>query len=130
MDTKQLQIAIKILQIGAFGVFFGHGMVALQGNTSWIILLTSVGIDNDTAHFLLPVIGSLDIIVAFLVLFLPLRIILIWMVFWAFSTALVRPVAGYPIWAFIERAANWAVPLALLFLQGFPKKSKDLFKIK
>ncbi len=108
-------------------MFFGHGMVALQRNTSWIVLLTSVGIDNSTALILLPIIG---IIIAFFALFFPIRIILIWMIFWAFSTALVRLLAGYPIWAFIERAANWTTPLALLFLQGFPKKSSDLFKIK
>ncbi len=118
-----------ILKIGVFGVFFGHGMVAINGNYAWLELLTTVGFSKDYATFLLPIIGYLDIIIAFLVLFLPLKIILIWTVFWAFSTGLIRPFSGYPIWSFVERFGNWTVPLVLLLVQGFPKKFSDLFKI-
>ncbi len=118
-----------ILRIGVFGVFFGHGMVAINGNYAWLELLTTVGFSKDYATFLLPIIGYLDVIIAFLVLFLPLKIILIWAVIWAFSTGLIRPFSGYPIWSFVERFGNWTVPLVLLLVQGFPKKFSDLFKI-
>ena len=72
----------------------------------------------------------MDLLVAVTVLFAPWRIILIWAAIWGFWTALLRPIAGEPIWDFFERWANWAAPLALLALQGFPKKAKDWFKVK
>ncbi|MDP3729108.1 MAG: hypothetical protein Q8R18_06695 [bacterium] len=119
-----------ILRIGIFGSFLGHGMFALAVKQSWIPYLTTVGFSESTAAILLPLIGILDIIIAIFALLLPLRIILIWATIWAFATALIRPIAGDPIWDFVERSANWAVPLALLLIQGFPKKAKELFKVK
>ena len=129
MSKNQQYILRIILKIGVFGVFFGHGMVAINGNNAWLELLITAGFSKDYAIFLLPIIGYLDMIIAVLVLFLPIKIVLIWAVIWAFSTALIRPLSGYPIWSFIERFGNWTVPLALLLLQGFPKKYSDLFKV-
>ena len=76
----------------------------------------------------LVLIGSMDIAVGFLILLYPIRIIVAWAALWGFWTALLRPLAGEPIWDFVERWANWAAPLALLCLQGFPKKVKDWIK--
>ncbi len=119
-----------ILRIGIFGTFLGHGIFAIGVKQSWIPLITSVGISDTVASQLLPVIGSLDITVAFLALLWPIRIVLIWAAVWSFATALSRPIAGDPIWDFVERTANWAAPLALLALHGFPKKPKDILSIK
>jgi len=58
-----------------------------------------------------------------IILIKPLKPVLLWAVFWTFITALIRPIAGDPIWSFIERFANFAAPLALLYLL-FPSKSK------
>lgn len=49
-----------------------------------------------------------------LVLFKPIRLVLLCAALWAFATALVRPFAGLPVLVFVERDANWAAPLALL----------------
>jgi hypothetical protein len=95
----------------------------------WIPYFTSIGISESVAITLLPLIGIMDIVVAIFALFKPLKIVLIWATIWAFITALIRPLTGEPIWDFIERTANWAAPLALLAIQGFPKKVKDFFKI-
>ncbi len=116
-----------ILRIGIFGTFLGHGIFALQGKESWIPLITSFGFSGSAAVGLLPLIGILDVIVAFLALLWPIRLVLIWATLWAFATALSRPIAGDPIWDFVERTANWAAPLALLVIKGLPKKAKDLF---
>ena len=72
----------------------------------------------------------MDIVVAIMALVWPLRIVLAWATVWGLWTALLRPIAGEPIWDFVERWANWAAPLALLSLQGFPKKFKEWFKVK
>jgi hypothetical protein len=117
----------KILRLGIFGSFLGHGVFALGVKPGWIPYFTSVGITEAGATMLLPLIGVLDIAVAFAVLFRPLKAVLAWAAFWGFLTALIRPISGEPIWDFVERWANWAAPLALLALQGFPK-GKDWFK--
>lgn len=117
-----------ILRIGIFGVFFAHGIFALQVKESFVPLITGFGFSSSTAVSLLPLIGVLDIIVALLTLLWPLKIVLVWATIWAFMTGLSRPVAGEVILEFVERWSAWAAPLALLALQGFPKKLVDLFK--
>ena len=116
-----------ILRIGVFGTFLGHGVFALLGKQSWIPYFTSVGISEANAIVLLPLIGVMDILVAIFALVKPIRVILIWATLWAFATALIRPISGEPIWDFIERTANWATPLALLYLRGLPKRLKEFF---
>src|SRR3989338_4505729 len=118
-----------ILRIGIAGEFIGHGVFALGIKQSWIPYFTSAGISESAAATLLPFIGMMDIMVALIVLVKPLKIILAWAAFWGFLTALMRPISGEPIWDFVERWANWAAPLALLVLKGFPKNLKGFFKV-
>ena len=124
-NTKRVEWALRI---GVFGTFLGHGIFALLVKKSWIPYFTSIGISESAAVILLPLIGLLDILVAIFALVKPVRAILIWASVWAFATALIRPISGEPIWDFVERWANWAAPLALLYLRGMPKRLKELFK--
>lgn len=117
--------ATWILRVGVFGLFLGHGLVALQGNPAWIPYLAAVGFSEERAPLLMRMIGGLDLIVAFVILCKPIRTVLLWAALWAFATAVVRPVAGLPLLTFVERSANWAAPLALLFLRGWPRKWRD-----
>ncbi len=116
-----------ILRIGIAGTFFGHGFLAIGVKPNWVPLLTVYGFSTETAVQLMPVIGTLDIVISVMVLIYPMRILLMWAGIWAFTAALSRPIAGEPVAEFIERSANWAVPFALLLLQGFPKNMKGLF---
>lgn len=124
------KIAEWILRIGVFGTFLGHGIFAIGVKQGWIPMITALGFSESAATTMLPLIGTLDIVVAILALVWPLRIVLIWATLWAFATALARPIAGDPIWDFVERTANWAAPLALLAIQGFPKRIKDIFTVR
>jgi hypothetical protein len=106
-----------VLRIGVAGEFLGHGVFAIQGKADWIkwtVQLT--GFETATATTFILVVGIMDVLLALLVLVKPVRPILLWMAFWGFWTALVRPLVGMPIWDFIERFANWAAPLALFYL--------------
>ena len=114
-----------LLRIGVFGTFLGHGIFALQVKQSWLPYFPAIGLSESIGTTLLPLIGMMDIAVAFMALLYPLRVVLVWAAVWGFWTALLRPIAGQPIWDFVERWANWAAPLALLALQGWPKKAKD-----
>ncbi|MEK7519591.1 MAG: hypothetical protein AAB565_02320 [Patescibacteria group bacterium] len=124
-----IKIIEWVLRIALFGEFLGHGVLALGGKASWIKWFSVFGVqDAQIAANLLFIIGLLDIGLAILILIKPVRLALLWMAFWGFWTALVRPIVGEPIWDFIERWANWGVPLALLLLLGWPKNFKEWFK--
>lgn len=122
------QVLDWLLRIAVFGEFFGHGVFALQGKESWIGWIEQLlGVPAPTAAMLLTIVGSLDIVIAMLILFwknVP-RGILLWAAIWGFWTALVRPLVGEPIWDFMERWANWGAPLALLLIRGWPKSAKE-----
>ncbi|MEW6469389.1 MAG: hypothetical protein AB1458_10705, partial [Bacteroidota bacterium] len=106
-----------LLRIGIAATFFGHGVLALAGNPKWIPLLTAFGFSDFNAAYLLPVIGGIDVLVALALLFRPIRLVILWAMIWAFMAALSRPISGLPLWEFIERASNWALPLALLWIK-------------
>lgn len=117
------------LRVAVAGEFLGHGVFALQGKKDWVGWFAQFGVaDVGTATQLLFLLGLLDIALAILVLIKPIRLALLWMVFWGFWTALLRPLVGMPIWDFIERSANWGAPLSLLLLIGWPKTVQDWFK--
>jgi hypothetical protein len=130
MKKVKVSKAEWILRIGIFGSFLGHGIFALGAKAGWIPYFTSIGISEASALTLMPLIGVLDILVAVAVLYKPLRGILLWAALWGFATALIRPISGEPIWDFVERSANWAAPLALLYIQGIPKKGTSWWTVR
>jgi uncharacterized membrane protein YphA (DoxX/SURF4 family) len=119
---NQQKLAEWILRVAVAGEFIGHGVFALQAKVGWIKYFAAVGIGADAANRLMPLIGAMDLTLGLLVLVYPVRLALVWMAFWGFWTALLRPLAGEPVWDFVERWANWGAPLALLVLRGIPKK--------
>src|SRR3989338_725971 len=114
--------AMWALRIGIFGTFLGHGVFALMVKQSWIPYFTALGFSESFAITALPLIGLMDMAVGISVLVKPHKYMLYFAVFWGFWTALVRPLTGEPIWDFVERWANWAAPLALIFLMYKKKK--------
>ena len=119
-----------VLRIAVAGEFLGHGVFALQAKAGWFKYFHALGIQgDDTIRTLLFIVGSLDVLLAFLVLIKPIRGPLLWMTFWGLWTALIRWPIGpdEPIWDFFERWANWGAPLALLLLRGWPKTLKEWF---
>jgi len=91
--------------------------------------MEAAGFRDAEAHILMPMIGWMDIGLGLLTLLHPTQLTTAWMTVWAFSTALVRPVSAglkrsmdvmndNALWGFVERAANWATPLALLHVQS------------
>ncbi|KKS44090.1 MAG: hypothetical protein UV48_C0013G0010 [Candidatus Azambacteria bacterium GW2011_GWA2_42_9] len=126
MNSKLLNWTLRI---SVAGEFIGHGVFALQGKKDWVNWFSVFGIsDANTATSLLFLIGAMDIALAVLILIKPVRIALLWMAFWGFWTALLRPIVGLPVWDFVERWANWGAPLALLLTLGWPKTFKEWFK--
>lgn len=106
-----------LLRVGVAGEFLGHGLLAMGGKKDWIGWISQMtGADASTAATLLLAIGVMDVVLGLIVLFRPIRPLLLWMAFWGFWTALVRPLVGGNWLDFVERFANWAAPLALYYL--------------
>lgn len=117
-----------VLRIAVAGEFFGHGMFAFNGKEQWVGWIQQIlSVDSGVALTILTCIGWMDIMVALFVLVKPVRIVLLWAVFWGFWTALLRPIVGEPIWDFVERWANWGAPLALLLLLPWPRGFRQWF---
>ena len=130
MNKDSKNIIEKCARIGVFGTFLGHGIVALGINSKWIPLITCFGFSEQQAIILMPYIGILDIIVAFFVLIFPIRIVVFWAFLWAFATALSRPISGLEFVEFVERSANWSLPLVLLITLGIPDKAKNWLTVQ
>ncbi len=128
MDTKKAE---WLLRIAVAGEFFGHGMLALGGKKDWMPWIQHfIKMSDSQALQLLFLIGLFDLLVALIILLKPIKIILLWAAFWGFWTALVRPIVGVGWLDFIERFVNWGAPLALLYLQGFPKNLKGWLRVR
>lgn len=115
------------LRVGAFLCFVGHGAFGIVTKASWLPYFAVAGVGPDAAYALMPVIGALDIILGCLILLQPRPVIAGWMVAWALWTALLRPLAGEPVWEAFERAGNYGVPAALLLLMSRGSGLRGLF---
>ena len=127
-NTKLVNL---ILRIAVAGEFIGHGIFAILGKSDWVGWIQKFGVsDPELAKQLLFGIGVIDVAAAVIMLVRPFPAILLGAAMWAFWTALVRPLVGLPIWDFVERSANWGVPLGLLFLIGWPSSIREWFSSK
>jgi hypothetical protein len=106
------------LRIAAAMCCIGHGSFGIIKKAIWCSYFGVFGIGHDLAWQLMPVVGTIDIMMGIIILFYPARAVLGWLVFWGLITALLRPLSGEPFAEFIERAGNFGVPMALLLLSG------------
>lgn len=118
----------KILYITAALCFIGHGAWGVITKEAWVPFFTSMGISENWAWTLMPVIGSVDIFLGLALLFRPTRVVLLWMAGWCVWTALLRPISGATMWEVWERGGNYGAPIvALVLAGGFQLNYKDLF---
>jgi hypothetical protein len=106
------------LRIAAAMCFIGHGAFGIITKPIWCNYFALFGIGKATAYQLMPVAGTVDILLGIIILFRPVRAIAVWLVIWGIVTALCRPLSGEPFAEFIERAGNYGAPLCLLLLAG------------
>lgn len=107
-----------VLRIACAMCFIGHGAFGLIGKAVWCNYFGVVGIDKEVAYTLMPYVGVMDILMGLIILFFPLKAVVVWLVVWGFITASMRPLSGEPFAEMIERAGNYGAPLALLLLTG------------
>jgi uncharacterized membrane protein YphA (DoxX/SURF4 family) len=96
--------------------FFGHGAFGFIGKKIWLNYFAVFGVGSALGNHLMPVVGTVDILMGISLLIYPTRAVLGWLAVWGAVTALCRPLSGEPFAEFIERAGNYCAPLALLLL--------------
>ena len=106
------------LRLAVAMCFIGHGAFGIITKPIWCNYFAVFGIGHDLAYRLMPVLGSFDILLGFIMLVYPMRIIPLWLVIWGVLTATLRPLSGEPFAELIERAGNFGAPLAFLILSG------------
>lgn len=116
------------LRIACALCFIGHGSFGIITKTVWCNYFSVFGIGEALSFKLMPFVGAFDILCGILILIYPIRSVVLWLVIWGFTTALLRPLSGEPFAEFIERFGNFGTPLALLVLSGgISKNFKSLF---
>jgi len=106
------------LRIAAAMCCIGHGSFGIIKKAIWCNYFGVFGIGHDLAWQLMPIVGTIDIMMGIIILVYPTRAALGWLVIWGLITALLRPLSGEPFAEFIERVGNFGAPLALLLLSG------------
>ena len=96
--------------------FIGHGAFGIITKPIWCNYFAVFGISHDVAFRLMPLVGTVDILMGISLLFYPLRAVAGWLVCWGLITASLRPLSGESFGELIERAGNFGAPLALLLL--------------
>jgi hypothetical protein len=113
-----------MLRVACAAEFVGHGAFGIMTKAAWVPYFGAVGIPPELAWMLMPVVGAIDVTIGLLVgIVRPFRVILLYMAVWGFLTATIRIAAGEPVWEFVERVPNWAIPLAFLYVRG-PGRSR------
>jgi hypothetical protein len=121
--------AFWTLRVGAALCFIGHGAFGFITKAAWLPYFGVVGIPASMAWKMMPIIGAVDVTAGMAVLFAPRALPLVYMSVWALWTALLRPLAGESVFEAVERAGNYGVPFALLFMTGVPRSLRDLAKL-
>ena len=115
-----------MLRVACAAEFVGHGAFGIMTKAAWVPYFGVVGIPPEVAWNLMPVVGTVDVSIGLLVgIVRPVRIVLLYMAVWGLLTATIRPLAGEPIWEFIERIPNWAIPLTFLCVRGFGRSRQE-----
>jgi hypothetical protein len=117
-DEATESILPWVLRVGVAGCFIGHGAFGIITKAAWVPYFAVGGVSEPLAWKLMPVVGTMDVLMGVLALVWPCRALYIWAALWATWTALLRPLAGEPVWEAIERAGNYGVPFALLAVVG------------
>ncbi len=119
-DTPSVTKIHYTLRVACAFCFIGHGSFGIVTRPLWANYMAVFGIGKPLAFHLMPLLGGMDLLFGILILVLPLRILLSWLVVWGAVTALLRPLSGEPFAEFLERAGNFGAPFALLLLSGIP----------
>jgi hypothetical protein len=112
-DATRRAAAVKILQATTALLLFGHGaLAAITGKEVFATHYAAVGLSASVV----PLVGWLEMTLAIIVAWRPFPLLLWLIVAWKLATEALFPLAGAPMWEFVERAGSYVAPAALAVL--------------
>ena len=103
----------RVLQWTTAILLFGHGaLAAITGKALFVTHYAALGLPGTIA----PVVGWIEMAVAVAALFVPVPAFFIAIAVWKLATEALFPIAGAPIWEFVERGGSYAAPLGVALL--------------
>ncbi len=120
-NSRQSNVS-KIFKIALFMEFFGHGAFGILKKQGWLPFYHVFGLSDQFAFSTMPAVGIHDIFLAGLAIARPTPVVFLWMGFWGFFTAMLRPMAGQGFLEFFERSYNYGIPW-LAFYMALPTSS-------
>ena len=101
-----------LLRLGVCLEYIGHGAFGVITKAGWLPYFAVWGIPEAWAWRIMPIVGTMDIVLGLLAFFAPRKSLLLYMAAWGLMTAILRPLANEPISELFERSYNYCVPLA------------------
>lgn len=118
-----------LLRLAILMEFTGHGAFGIIGKESWIPFITFFGFPAWSAYYIMPAIGMMDIFLGFYSFLYPRRFFFLYMAFWGFLTASLRPLTDLSFHELIERSYNYCVPFMFLLLHGFGTSTRSWIEV-
>jgi uncharacterized membrane protein YphA (DoxX/SURF4 family) len=131
-DVRTARLLTLILRWATGLMLIGHGGIgALSHKTGWTAHFGVLGIAPATVRSLslIAVVGWCEIALGIAVLIKPYRGLLLFVFVWKVVTELLRPLAGEPIWQFVERAGAYAAPLALVVILSWSRLADRMLSV-
>jgi hypothetical protein len=125
---ERLAQAAWVLRVTTAVLLIGHGgFGAVMQKPVWGEYLAVLGVSPGTemTQGLIVGVGLFEIALGVVVLVWPASWLLAFVLAWKLGTEALRPLAGEPIWEFVERAGSYTAPLALLLVQRLARRSGE-----
>jgi len=119
-----------VLRVATALLLIGHGGFDFAMGKEWTSYAAAVGVSPAAvaAHPLRPMAGWFECALGLTVLVWPTSAVLFFVVLWKVASEAFRPLAGEPIWEFVERAGSYGAPLALAWLQVTGHLAESMYK--
>ncbi len=113
------QTVAWVLRLTTVLLLVGHGMLQLSvRKPMFCAQYAMLGLPGAAVE---PYFGAVELALALAVLLRPTRGLLFGVLGWKLATEALCPMAGLPVWVFIEHGGSYAAPLALAFLTPAPR---------
>jgi hypothetical protein len=125
LDGSQCREIDWVLRLTTVLLLVGHGALGLfVRKPMFCAQYALLGLPGATVE---PLVGGFECLFALAVLLKPTPWLLLGVVLWKLITEALCPLAGSPIWVFVEHGGSYAAPLGLAFsLLRQPKVQADL----
>ena len=113
-----------VMRVSIFLLLVGHGGLGLFANKKeWFDFFGWFGISHATVstNHLMQWVGLFEVVLGVAVLVKPLRGLLLFVLVYKFGTELLRPLVGQPNFQFVERAGDYVLPVALLWVMAWQR---------